>query len=536
MEWLQELLNTDPKARQVDHDLRALLQGMAGGSRKKNRLGRPMPTTKQVGLVRDGLVPGGNYRTMSRMLKGTHHKPSDWLWQVVAELQSGEVIDAGANRQTKGQVKESRMEIGWRETIGLSRDSWQGLKKQAKAVIMRLQGNLENGQMVVLKEEDKVEFFSMLKGTGGKRTNRLLMEALLWVLAVTEGVQVNGQRETLQESVLVRRWDELQELLEGWEEALSELLEVRKMVRGWRTTVRRKPQGKMMLVDWYAGWPEVMREVWAEEGIEVIAVDRRKDLGGEHRLNVQLELHQLAPQFWRLEVARLVKVSVRDLGPNWVGLPCTTFSRSDSSNVTRQGKRVYYNYRDLQDPKRGPQHEAGTRKGDMARKSDRMLEAVWWMLLDCGEGWAIENPDGQLQFLWHMKMEGRARTMLRLDYCRLWSEEERALGMQWQKMSCLWTRRKDGAMMELGDTLKCRGLCQCRVEGTLKHVVHMEAMKTAMARTGKGREELKCRYPKEMVRKWMQWVLQVGGKRAPDMEEQQQREEGEQLRHGLVML
>jgi len=92
-----------------------------------------------------------------------------------------------------------------------------------------------------------------------------------------------------------------------------------------------------------------------------------------------------------------------------------------------------------------------------------MLEAVWWMLLDCGEGRAIENPDGQLKFLWHMRMEGRARTMVRIDYvyCRMWDEEERAMGMQWQKMSCLWTRRKDGALqlMVMGDTLKCRGLC-----------------------------------------------------------------------------
>jgi len=74
------------------------------------------------------------------------------------------------------------------------------------------------------------------------------------------------------------------------------------------------------------------------------------------------------------------------------------------------------------------------------------------------------------------------------------------------------------------------------VEGTLKHVGQLEAPGMQWQKTGKDREELKCRYPRQMIRKWMQWVLQVGWDRALNPEVQQQGVEGGQVEHGMVML
>ena len=73
--------------------------------------------------------------------------------------------------------------------------------------------------------------------------------------------------------------------------------------------------------------------------------------------------------------------------------------------------------------------------------------------------------------------------------------------MKWQKMTCLWVMRADGRRMQLGDSLKCGKKCKCREGNSTKHVGQVEAMTRVMQKTGMKREQLKCVYPAEMLRR-----------------------------------
>ena len=88
-------------------------------------------------------------------------------------------------------------------------------------------------------------------------------------------------------------------------------------------------------VNWCAGWPVVFRRGMQKYGREVIAVDIRV-LDDSHDHNIQLDVLTVAPRYLRHEVARLSSVQVDQLRENWGGVPCTTFSRSDSSNKRRK--------------------------------------------------------------------------------------------------------------------------------------------------------------------------------------------------------
>ena len=135
-------------------------------------------------------------------------------------------------------------------------------------------------------------------------------------------------------------------------------------------------------VNWCAGWPVVFRRAMQKYGREVIAVDIRV-LDDSHAHNIQLDVLTVAPRYLRHEVARLSGVQVDQLRENWGGVPCTTFSRSDSSNKRRKrlrdggyGAMQWNNYRDGKDPLRRPMHAAGTVKGDAAREGDRIAEVT----------------------------------------------------------------------------------------------------------------------------------------------------------------
>ena len=318
---------------------------------------------------------------------------------------------------------------------------------------------------------------------------------------------MEGLREGMKASVLVELWPQVRKAVKRWPEAISELREVKKKVEGWISASEKAPRGLKYLVNWFAGWPEVMRSAASELGWQVVAVDNREGFGPPHELNIKMELLMIAPQFWRLEAARLLGVSVLRLGPNWFAIPCTTTSRPDPSNRTMNGVEVFNNYRSLEDTFRGPQHGVGTTQGDKARETNRIVACVTWVTEDCNESYGIENPDAAMQYL--ELMAARVEWMNRLDYCRLWSKEEREMGLLWQKPTCLWTRRKDGEKWKLNSRLKCRRKCACRKGDTREHLGRVELMTEMVERTGRSREELKCRYPKELLVRWLGWVAQA---------------------------
>jgi hypothetical protein len=157
-------------------------------------------------------------------------------------------------------------------------------------------------------------------------------------------VQVEGFAAQIRECPMIARWDMLVTEVQGVEGALAQLTTVRQTVQGWiRASEAHAGAEAKMLVNWFAGWPMVMREAARELGWEMIAVDNRSGLGPAHRFNVRMDLLEIAPQFWRLEAASKAGVAVGRLGPNWFGIPCTTTARNDATNSTRKGRKVWFN-------------------------------------------------------------------------------------------------------------------------------------------------------------------------------------------------
>ena len=60
------------------------------------------------------------------------------------------------------------------------------------------------------------------------------------------------------------------------------------------------------------------------------------------------------------------------------------------------------NYRNADDPERGPMHPASVEKGVEARSGDRLRAAMRWVFMHSGESGAMENPEGQLRYFPHM--------------------------------------------------------------------------------------------------------------------------------------
>jgi hypothetical protein len=499
------------KAIQKEHKrLATELLDMARQSGSWARTGEPTLTTEMVAALRDGRRGKGCYRRMSRLLQATDRSAADWLWYSVAELQRGRLVSLDASRPARGMRKvkgKAKEWVEWRASIGLESGTWDRLVHRAYEAVLDIQGNQQLMEFPELEEAQLDRYYRMLQKEGGSQS-RLVMMAVLWVLAATLGTQVVSLRRDIAACPLVARWSDLRAAVGHMQGAVTQLQQVRTKVRGWMRAQRADVQGgSKLLVNWFAGWPMVMRDAADELGWEVVAVDNREGLGPPHRLNVTLDLLVVAPQFWRLEVASQLGIPVTRLGPNWFGIPCTTTARNDSANSTRQGVEVWYNYRQTSDRLRAPQHGVGTPMGDKARATNRLVAAVCWVTEDCGQSWAIENPDGQMKFM--AQLRERAQWGNRLDYCRLWSATERAEGLLWQKMCCVWTRRRDGAQWGLGESLKCKLLCQCRDGPGRKHVGQIEGMTRMVSSTGMKREELKCRYPAMLLTRWLRWASEA---------------------------
>ena len=117
----------------------------------------------------------------------------------------------------------------------------------------------------------------------------------------------------------------------------------------------------------------------------------------------------VSSQFLRHEVARLASVQVCKLRENLGGADCTTFAKNDSSNrrVRKRGRDAgqmrWDNYRNVDDPDRGPMHLASVEKGvGPGSSGDRLSAAMLWVFQHSGESWTMENPEGQLRYRPHM--------------------------------------------------------------------------------------------------------------------------------------
>ena len=389
MEWLNTLEEKGSRYCQLSERLRLQLVKIARLAQKKDQVGKWRLSSEQVGLVRDGRSGAGVYAAMTRMLRQEKDKSaSDWLWKVVAGMQWRAEISADAQRTNRGPSKVTRTQIGWRSVIGVKWHTWEGVKSKAMEVVLRIQGNQELDQVPRLMRKDRHRYQQLMK-KNVTQGGALLIEAVLWVLAVENGVEVEWMLEGLEQSVLMKSCDDLYKGVEDTYMAVQELQSVRLRVTAWLRAGRERSVQQKYLIVWFAGWPEVMRQTAAELGLEVIAVDIR-ELGEKHKLNVMQDLTKLAPQLWILDVLGRLGMCRGEIMGHWIALDCTASSRSDPSNRVRKGRQVFYNYRKCKDPYRRPQHSVGTEKGDKCRETDRLAEAALQVAEMSELGWVFE--------------------------------------------------------------------------------------------------------------------------------------------------
>jgi hypothetical protein len=343
------------------------------------------------------------------------------------------------------------------------------------------------------------------------------LRVCLWALSLRNGVMVEGQ---LEDRILGGDWMDK----DWWEgvsldmlEKLGEqstVLQLGEQVCSLKRTLEEPDSVQRYVTNWFAGWPQVAREACRQQGYEMIAVDCDGERMGQNQLNVQMDMLQISPTLWKMEVARRMDIKVSQMQMDIAGPPCTTQARGDSANKTRKGKKIYANYRVTGGKSRGqPQHPQGTVKGDLARASDRLNVSLVTMLMTTGwtRAFMMENPRGKLREQQYMNK--MIHYMRDLDYCRLWTESERQQGYEWQKPSQVWTWRL------LDETWKPEGLvcnrsCLCgdweMVNGTRTwvHRGNLQDLTGMVSRTGRSRESLKCTYPVELVSRWLKWADQ----------------------------
>jgi hypothetical protein len=96
-------------------------------------------------------------------------------------------------------------------------------------------------------------------------------------------------------------------------------------------------------------------------------------------------------------------------------------------------------------------------------------------------------------------MQKVSKYLARLDYCKLWSSAERSAGFEWQKASCVWTRRWDKRRWNISDSNTCHRDCECgefrTTEGSESYVHRgqVEDAGDVAAHNGLEVEEAKCR-------------------------------------------
>ena len=508
MASLLNWLEADPAARSLDARLQTTLLSLATEHSETHGLsetGLPVLTTASVGSLRDGRSGGGIGQAMRRAVRsslGEDQSVADWLWLTVGRMQYAGIVSADAQRGRQGRRGTGSADRAlWRDGNGLSARSWPGLVHKAHELVLQVTSNPDLDRVPCLPKQCQLPYINNLKhwlyGVGSTRAIR----AMWWVLTATRGVQVSGLELSDWDAA---EWVSVTEYYHTLGYDTAELDTVGAQIRGWQQAALASPaESVQYTVNWCAGWPVVFRRGMQKYGREVIAVDIRV-LDDSHDHNIQLDVLTVAPRYLRHEVARLSSVQVDQLRENWGGVPCTTFSRSDSSNKRRKrlrggghGPLQWNNYRDGDDPARRPMHAAGTEKGDAAREGDRIAEAILWVCRHSGESWAIENPLGQLRYRPYMQKVSKYLT--RLDYCKLWTDAERSAGFEWQKASCVWTRRWDKRRWVISDSNTCHKDCECGElrarEGSVSfvHRGQVENAGDVAAHNGLEVEEAKCR-------------------------------------------
>ena len=170
-----------------------------------------------------------------------------------AATEQGSDIDTGATA-----------ELQWRAALAVDWKSWEGMKLKAVEIVARIQGDVDQGVVPLLKMVDRRQYGQLLKRLV---PSGMVREALLWVMSVEYGVQVEGLREQLNSCVLpvLTSVEELRDQIGGLELAEEQLSETARVVRGW-LIARDQQAGNRTALFWFDGWAAKARKV-ATDGV-----------------------------------------------------------------------------------------------------------------------------------------------------------------------------------------------------------------------------------------------------------------------------
>ena len=216
--------------------------------------------------------------------------------------------------------------------------------------------------------------------------------------------------------------------------------------------------------------------------------------------NIQVDLMSLTgSQLWEKiqeDVAKMYGTQVQ-IGKIFLAMSpcCRTFSKADSSNVTRDN---HYRLHDKDHPTKPPR-DTTTRKGRMAHKADRMVKwairVVRYFVAKHGALFYMENPVGNLCRRPYMRgLEADGIRRVEVHYC--------AYGHHYMKPTHLWSNLSEEQWQPQGQTGsgKCQQRCKVGYLGAKGRWVHRYkiAQGSTQAKGGKGRKANKNMMPQAL--------------------------------------
>ena len=262
-----------------------------------------------------------------------------------------------------------------------------------------------------------------------------------------------------------------------------------------------------VVVDWMAGSQSLRKAVEKEHRLIYIPLDWQEWVYSRAMKgwvqNVVVDLCSASPQeVWAkvLEVAKervgqvhsqQIQVALLAMSPD-----CTTFSKADSSNVTKG-----HNYRlhDKGHPNRPPKDNYSS-KGKKAHLADAMVmkaielvRYMWTNRLGGREDMPVymENPVGSLCRQDYMREWECSLEVVKvpIDYC--------AYDHWYHKPTHIWTNLKRWKPKGRTGSGRCRGMCKHGLMGTKGRWVHKYkiAQGSTQAKGGKGRKAYKNMMP-----------------------------------------
>jgi hypothetical protein len=118
---------------------------------------------------------------------------SDWVWDWVRREQWEGRLDPTLERRVSGGPRGGSVRSGWREGEAGQGWSWSRVVAAAEAVVLRIQGNLQLTRMRQMRRTSWRSFCGKMRHCLSGEGSHGMLTVVLWELAATCGVLVEGQ-------------------------------------------------------------------------------------------------------------------------------------------------------------------------------------------------------------------------------------------------------------------------------------------------------------------------------------------------------